>query len=406
MPKLPRSIKLSRIVLIGALLLANPVKSAEVLGSVGVEGLKFLQDAQQTEQQNLYGSLVVEPEFFTALNANSEFKAKLFYRHDSQSESRSHGDIRELMLYHYADDWEFNVGIGKVFWGVTESRHLVDVINQIDNIESLDDEQRLGQPMLHYKWIRDWGTLDFFALPYFRELEFAKADLRPNLGLKVGSAQYQDAAKERHIDLAARWSHTIDDVDMAVSYFNGTHRTPLLTPTIKNQQLILQPLYVQTQQLGLEAQLIYEDWLFKFEGLHRASYELDRAQKLQQKRSNAMVAGFEYTFYGVQDSAHDIGFIGEYLFDEWQAQTPFQRDWFSGLRWVWNDVRGTEILLGQIFDLDDATQIWQLEASRRLNEVWKASMMARWAVNLDKDNAFFNVLDQQDQVSIKLDYFF
>ena len=390
----------------GALLISLPVKGAEVFGSVGVEGLKFLQNAQQTEQKNTYSSILIEPELYKALDNDTEIRAKLFYRKDSQSDSRTHADIRELMLYRYADDWEFNIGVGKVFWGVTESRHLVDVINQVDNIESLDDEQRLGQPMAQLKFINDWGTLDLFALPYFRELDFGQSDLRPNFGVKVTDAIYQNPAKQRHIDLAARWSHTIEDLDFAVSYFNGTHRTPLLSPIVENQQVVLQPLYVQTQQLGLEAQLIYKDWLLKFEGLHRSSYELDNTNKLQDKVSNALVTGFEYTFYGINDSAHDIGLIGEYLLDEWQDQTPFQRDWMTGIRWIWNDVRGTELLLGHIIDLDDKTQIWQLEAARRLNEEWKASMMARWVTNIDPNNNFYTLLNKQDQISIKVDYFF
>lgn len=390
----------------------NNAQSTDIVGSVALEGLTFFQDAQQTEQKNAYGSVLFEPEFFTPIGKNSEFSAQLFYRKDFQSESRTHGDIRELMLYRYADDWEFNVGIGKVFWGVTESRHLVDVINQTDNIESLDDEQRLGQPMAQFKLIRDWGTLDFFVLPYFRELDFGDNDLRPNLGLKVSDANYQDSAKQRHIDIAARWSHTFDDLDFAMSYFNGTQRTPLLNPVLENQQLVLQPTYVQTQQLGLEAQYIYQDWLLKFEGLHRASYELANTagpaaqNKYQKKRSNAVVAGFEYTFYGVQESAHDIGLIGEYLFDGWQELTPFQKDWLTGVRWVWNDVQGTELLLGHIFDVDDGTQIWQLEGSRRLDEVWKGSIMARWATDVDAENDFSALLKNQDQISAKIEYFF
>lgn len=397
------------VVLMG---LTPPALSAEIVGTVGFEGLTFLQASQEPKQERFYGSLVLEPEFFTPVGTNSELSAQLFYRKDFQSASRTHGDIRELMLYRYADDWELNIGIGKVFWGVTESRHLVDVINQIDNIESLDDEQRLGQPMAQFKLIRDWGTFDVFILPYFRELDFGNNDLRPNLGATVTDAEYQDNAKQRHIDIAARWSHTLDDLDFAISYFKGTKRTPVLTPVIENQQLVLQPNYVQTQRLGLEAQYIYQDWLLKFEGVHSSSYELasqaGQAQqnKYQAKATNALVAGFEYTFYGVQNSAHDIGLIGEYLFDEWQELTPFQRDWFTGVRWVWNDVQSTELLLGNILDLDDKTQIWQLEATRRLDETWKASLMARWAANIDSGNNFATVLKNQDQISAKFEYFF
>ncbi len=387
-------------------LLSYPAFSTEIIGKIGVEGLKFFQATSEPEQHDSYGSLVVEPEFYQNIDTNSELKAKLFYRYDAQSDSRTHADIRELMYYRYTDDWELHAGIGKVFWGVTESRHLVDVINQIDNIEVLDDEQRLGQAMLQAKLIRNWGTVDLFLLPHFREVDFGNEDLRPNLGLKVTDALYQNSAEQRHIDLAARWNHSFDDLDIGVSYFNGTQRTPLINPVLENGELVLQPVYVQMQQFGIDAQYIYQDWLLKLEAVHRRSHQYDTTSGFDRYNSNAVVSGFEYTLYSVFDSTHDIGLIGEYLYDQWQQTTPFQRDWMTGIRWTWNDEQSTEWLFGHIYDLDDGTQIWQLEASRRLAETWKMSMTARWATEVDQNNNFVSLLDQQDQLSLKLDYYF
>lgn len=78
----------------------------------------------------------------------------------------------------------------------------------------------------------------------------------------------------------------------------------------------------------------------------------------------------------------------------------------TGLRWVWNDEQSTELLFGNIYDLDDGTQIWQLEASRRIDDAWKLSTTARWTKNLDDTNLFARQLENQDQISIKLDYYF
>jgi hypothetical protein len=78
--------------------------------------------------------------------------------------------------------WRINnrkilLGANKVFWGVTESRHLVDIINQTDLVEDIDEEQNLGQPMVNLLLQRDWGQLDFYLKPWFREpvLELAEA---------------------------------------------------------------------------------------------------------------------------------------------------------------------------------------------------------------------------------------
>ena len=66
-----------------------------------------------------------------------------FFRLDSSDGERTHLDIRELLWQSYGDTWEVRAGLGKVFWGVTESQYLVDVINQTDLVESPDGEDRL-----------------------------------------------------------------------------------------------------------------------------------------------------------------------------------------------------------------------------------------------------------------------
>ena len=59
------------------------------------------------------------------------------------------------------------MGIDKVFWGVIESRHLVDYINQTDGVEDVDGEDKLGQPMINLGLQRDWGDLIFFCCLIF-----------------------------------------------------------------------------------------------------------------------------------------------------------------------------------------------------------------------------------------------
>ena len=80
-----------------------------------------------------------------------------FARADSQDDERSHADLREAYWGYESDDWDVIIGVNKVFWGVTESRHLVDVINQTDLVEDIDQEDKLGQPMINIATQRNWG---------------------------------------------------------------------------------------------------------------------------------------------------------------------------------------------------------------------------------------------------------
>ena len=160
--------------------------AGEWQGSVEGEYLWFAQDALFPGQEDSYLSAAVEPEYFHEWNNGYDvFNAKVFYRVDQHDDERTHGDIRELAWLHAASDWEINVGISKVYWGVTESIHLVDIINQTDLVENLDGEDKLGQPMVNLSLIRDWGVVSMFVLPGFRERTFPGVNGRPRFGVPV-----------------------------------------------------------------------------------------------------------------------------------------------------------------------------------------------------------------------------
>jgi len=149
-----------------------------------------------------------------------------FDQHDSE---RSHFDIRELTWLKAAPDWELRVGFRKRFWGVTESQHLVDIINQTDLVDHPDSEDKLGQPMFNLALIRDWGTVDFFILPGFRERTFPGSEgrlLSGGIPIDIDQTRYDSGAQEKHVDWAVRWAHYFGDWDVGLSHFSGTSREP------------------------------------------------------------------------------------------------------------------------------------------------------------------------------------
>ena len=396
------------LVLSTILIFSPPSFAVELSGKGGGEFLNFFQSAKNPEQHRIYPSVFIEPELYYSVSDHQEIKAKLFYRYDANSTSRTHADIRELMFYQYADEWEIHAGIGKVFWGTTESRHLVDVVNQIDMLESLDDEARLGQAILQGKLIKSWGELDIMLLPGFRPIQFGNQEVRSQFlpPLANQSTRYQSKEKTNTLDFAARWNQSFEYLDLGLSYFSGTQRTPLFQFITEQGQPKLLPVYVQSQQFGLDAQYIVNDLLLKAEVIHRNSHRLGQNNQFTPYQTNALVAGFEYTFVGVYNTAYDIGIIGEYLYDEWESITPFQKDWMSGLRWVFNDEQSTEILLSHIIDVDDQSQTWSLKASRRIGDNWKAELKGRWVTNVDPNNYFVKTYQQDDFINFKLSYYF
>jgi hypothetical protein len=298
--------------------------------------------------------------------------------------------------------WELRVGIGKVFWGVTEFVHLVDIINQTDLVENIDGEDKLGQPMVHFSYPGDWGVLDFFLLPYFRERTYPGKEGRLRLPVKVDAdnPEYESGAEENHLDLALRYSQTFGWGDMGIYYFRGTSREPILSPALNNKgKPVLRPFYDQIDQVGLDLQLVSGNWLWKLESLYRDGTD---------DSFWAATGGFEYTFVSIADTMIDLGFITEYAYDDREADatTPFQNDLLFGLRLGVNDAASTELLTGISFDLDHSGSVLRIEASRRLTDNLKLFLEAWSFFDLEESQTYLYSIRDDDFARLQLFYYF
>lgn len=374
-------------------------------GNISLEYRQFDKGGLSSSQLKQYGSVSVQPEWVHEWDGGKQIVSFVpFMRWDEHDEERTHSDIRELSWLKVFDESELRIGIRKVFWGVSESQHLVDVINQTDLVESSDGEEKLGQPMINYALINDWGTLDFFVLPYFRERTFAGVNgrLRSPLHIDTDNPIYESDKKENHIDYAIRWSHSIGDWDIGLSHFDGTSREPSIstTPTLDNNGVLsLRPVYNLMQQTGLDLQATKEAWLWKMEMIDR---------RIKDDHYIAATAGFEYSFYSVLDSSSDLGVIIEYLYDDRneKATSPFEDDVLLALRWAKNDENDTNVLFGVIADKDDNSRLYSIEASRRIGESWKLNFEARLFKGIKINDPVLSSLRQDDFVQLELAYYF
>ncbi|WP_027855886.1 hypothetical protein [Marinobacterium jannaschii] len=374
----------------------------EMAGKVSGELRYFTEEAQfagQDQETNI--SFAAEPEFFWEWNEGSDsLTFTPFLRVDQHDDERTHGDIRELSWIHVGEDWELRAGLRKVFWGVTEFQHLVDVINQTDAVEDFDGEDKLGQQMVNLSLVRDWGILDLFLLPGFRERTFAGDDGRLRFGLPVltDRATYESAAGENHLDTAIRWSHSVDVYDMGVYWFHGTGRDPVLQLQNVNGQPSLVPHYQQVDQIGFDLQATIDSWLWKLELLW---------QDNNTESYSAVQGGFEYTLYGISDTAWDLGLLMEYGWDERREDAPVsaQNDLFFGARLALNDAESTEVLAGISHDLDFDSQGLIVEASRRYGDNWKASIDGRFFYADDPADPAYS-FRKDDHLQLTVERFF
>ncbi len=356
--------------------------------------LRYFPNAPQFEEQGRNAAAIIYRPIWSTVTGNSLFDFRGIVRYDENDEERNLIDITELSWSYAYQDWELKLGIGKVFWGVAETQHLVDIINQTDLVDDLDTETKLGQPLISLSRSTNVGVFDFFVLPFFRERTFAGPNgrLRTQPFVDTDLAEFESDDEENHIDYAVRWSHNISIFDVGLSYFNGTGRDPVFTLTEDNAALV--PNYVQIEQFGIDAQATSGAWLWKLEAIDRSAAEVFPTENFQ-----AVIAGLEYTFFDLAGA--DIGIVVEHSFDS-RGEQSFSDDLtFVGARLALNDEQSTDLLIGCSVD----GTLCSVEGSRRIGESFKLSLRGNTFSNIEEDG-FLASQREDDFLQLSLAYFF
>jgi hypothetical protein len=384
---------------------SGPPASREYSGEwsafVSFDARLFFQSPEFPEQKDQNVSLAFKPEYYVDwANGEQQFGFSPFFRYDAQDDQRTHADIRELYWQLERERLTTRIGVDVVFWGVTESQHLVDIINQTDLVENIDGEEKLGQPMVNLDYLSDWGNWEAYVLPYFRERTFPgeHGRLRTEPAVSTSNPLYESGSEEKHVDFALRWSQNIGDWDLGLAHFTGTGREPYLQADTSSGRLKLVPYYLQIDQTSLDAQATKGAWLWKLEAIYNQNDLNDYY---------AYVGGFEHTTFGVAGSPMDLGLLLEYHDDERgdEATNGLASDIYLGLRLSANDIASSMVLAGIIYDTDTQSVFGNIEASRRLNEDWSMDLELRFTTNSDEDeNLYF--IESDDYLGIALRRYF
>ncbi len=375
--------------------------AGEWSGYASLDARLFPDSPAYSGQRDQNASVALRPEYYREWdNGGQQFSFIPFGRLDSSDSKRTHADIRELYWRMQQSNWAIKAGIDVVFWGVAESQHLVDIINQTDLVENIDGEDKLGQPMLNLDYLTSWGTWQAYLMPYFRERTYAgkHGRLRTDPPVDVNNPIYDSNDEEYHLDFALRWTQYIGDFDIGLGYFSGTIRNPLLIPSDAGGKPTLTPYYVQIDQTSLDMQATVGAWLWKLEAIYNQNKVDDYY---------AYVGGFEYTQFGIAGTAMDLGWLLEYNHDQRgkRSLTVLQDDIYFGMRLAGNDIASSSLLAGLMVDTDNRSTFINVEASRRISEQWTLALETRFFVNIDRNDAFY-YLKSDDYVGIELSRFF
>lgn len=437
---------------VAALAVLSPVQAqTDVRGALELEGRWF----DVRDGDGLSGSVAGLVDIYRPLaDPDLSLVAELFYRRDSDDPHRSHGDVRQAFVQAVGRSIEINAGYRRVFWGVTESRSLVDIINQSDLVEDIDGGAKLGQPMLQLRWLAESGTGDLFILPAARERTFPGPEGHPRIPFPIarGGSRFPDG-EQRRLDYALHWQWRLPDIDLGISWFDGTARDPDMLPCLAQgsdfpgtasgpncdleaaapqvgplagalvdvlqvlrlapgddaleaaarervlDNLVLVPDYGRTRRAGIDLQVLRGGLALRLEAL---------ARHRDGEWTFASVSGLEYTLPGFFATGWDVGMLAEHLYDQRDDNVFSQRfanDVFVGTRISFNDLAGSTLLAGAIVEPDLGNRLFSVELSRRFLTNWRVTLDARVLSDVP-DDPLVDLIDGQDRVRLQLQRFF
>jgi hypothetical protein len=372
------------------------IPGLRLTGAIGVWGRGFTESPQWDGQRNaaiwpnVEGWVKAE---YTWNNGKDRFNFMPYGRKDFMG-SRSLVDVKEGYFRHVEDGWNVLVGVNTVHWGVTESRHLVNIINQVDYGWNIDGDEELGQPMANVKVTTPIGTLSLYSLFGFRPFHTAKVEDRLRFPLVATSPTILASDVDKDINFAGRFNSTFPllsgSVDAAVSYFHGIGREPRYvlsaTRTPSTQLPEITPLYDLIDQGGLEVVATFDALQLKFEGIVRNEFGETYA---------ATVAGFEYTFVNVLNTGSDVGLVAEHLTDNrsvLQPPTIYAHDVFLGARLTLNDSANSNFLGGILYNYQDSAQYATAKFTTRIQDDLSLALEARYFIYAPPADYLYTVL--------------
>jgi hypothetical protein len=297
---------------------AGDESSLTIRGSLGVEMRAFTMrpayGGQDTDlvQSSVFANAKVS---WTSPNKDVVIDVAPFLRVDDTDDERTHGDLREAAVNVYSEHLDLRLGLSKVYWGVTESRQLVDIVNQSDLVEEPEGDEKLGQPMVMLRGHMADFEATALVLPAFRPRTFPGPEgrLRPAIAIDEDRARYESGERTGRVDLAGRLKGRIDDVDVGVSYFTGTSREP----RFEFDGGALVPVYDVIDQAGLDVQATLNSTLLKLEAITRDGHRGAGA-----RRFSGVVLGVEHTLSQVAGTDWDLGLILEFDWDDRPRSAP------------------------------------------------------------------------------------
>ncbi|MEO0370187.1 MAG: hypothetical protein AAF231_01905 [Pseudomonadota bacterium] len=331
-----------------------------------------------------------------------------------EGNDRAYYNIERLYYRHAFTGWDILVGFNTENWGVVQSQSVLNVMNPRANADPVAGDTLLGTPMVNVNVYSGAGTFSLYALTGFVEPFYGgqRSRFRAPIIPDYESTVFEEGSG-RHLDYALRYSNSFSvgesDIDVGLSYFNGTDRsatcsttgtgatsctdailTALGNPpgspaagsstdaffaflganansaTVAAASAVpvpgLRAFYQEIEQVGLSTAFTRNDLQLRFEGMYRDT---------SSGSYFAGVVGGDYTFNDAFGGPGSLTMAVEYLYDDRSAAQGiplFEDDVFLGLQYRFNNQLDTAIDFSVFHDLSTEAKLYRLGVSSRIND--------------------------------------
>ena len=355
----------------------------EINSETGIEIKEFHKIEAYPNQQNTYSSFIKSEIFFDFKN-DFEFLIEPYLRYDRHDKNRSLFDFKENNLTYYYNDIQLKAGISEVFWGITESKNLVDIIN-IKDVTDGDQKAKLGQSLLVYSnYSEKFGSLDFYYLPFFKNSSQIGETGRLRLSKPIENYNivYEGGAGSKVPSWALKWEYSLGVLDFSLQGFRGNSRESSTIPKLENSQLKYYQGYERISQIGTYLQVISGPIIYKLEAIKRNG---QKNAKNIRENFYSYTLGLEYLINNLFENKWDLISFIEYHNDDRNNDSTdvFQNDLFLATRLNFNNIDGTEILTSITLDTDGGGNTSTLELSSRITDNIRVtgSYNSYWSLN-------------------------
>lgn len=355
----------------------------EINHEMGFDIREFHKQEAYSNQKNTYSSYF-KTEFFFTISDNINFISEPYYRYDHNDKNRTLFDFKVNKFTYFGENYEIKLGVDEVFWGVTESKNLVNIINTNDNAAG-DLKEKLGQPLLAYTIFSEQvGYIDFYFLPVsVKSAQIGQEGrLRFSNPTENNGHIYSGGAGEKIPSWAFKWEKNISIFDFSFQGFRGNSRENSITPILEGASLKYFPGYERISQLGTYFQLVSGPIIYKIEAIKKNG---QKNAKNIRKNFFSYTLGIEYLYNRLFEKKWDINTFIEYSNDDRNNDSLdiLQNDLFIATKLIFNNIQGAELLASTTFDLDGGGNTALAEFSSRLSENMRVTALyqAYWSTN-------------------------